>query len=107
VAGDIKPYKFTVEDGMFIETRQTLLDLDPQTVYRSCTQAKPWARLARPWLGWLPLERPCWFGPELRWRGGASSRGENKIQPNRQQIPHCKLPLKNSKHPTAPQRNFR
>jgi uncharacterized protein YbjT (DUF2867 family) len=35
VAGDIKPYKFTVEDGMFIETRQTLLDLDPQTVYRS------------------------------------------------------------------------
>ena len=35
VAGDIKPYKFTVEDGMYIETRQTLLDLKPETVYRS------------------------------------------------------------------------
>jgi uncharacterized protein YbjT (DUF2867 family) len=34
-AGDIKPYKFRVEDGMFIETRQALLDLKPETVYRS------------------------------------------------------------------------
>ena len=35
VTGDIKPYKFRVEDGMFIETRQVLLDLKPETVYRS------------------------------------------------------------------------
>ncbi|PWB74935.1 MAG: DUF2867 domain-containing protein [Anaerolineales bacterium] len=35
VAGDIKPYKFTVEEGMYIETRQMLLDLDPDTVHRS------------------------------------------------------------------------
>ena len=35
VAGDIKPYKFTVEEGMYIETRQVLLDLKPETVYRS------------------------------------------------------------------------
>lgn len=35
VAGDIKPYKFTVEEGMFIETRQILLDLKPEAVYRS------------------------------------------------------------------------
>jgi len=35
VAGDIKPYKFTVEDGMYIETRQMLLDLKPETVHRS------------------------------------------------------------------------
>ena len=35
VAGDIKPYKFTMEDGMFVETRQVLLDLSPDTVYRS------------------------------------------------------------------------
>jgi len=35
VAGDIKPYKFTIEEGMFIETRQTLLDLKPETVFRS------------------------------------------------------------------------
>jgi uncharacterized protein YbjT (DUF2867 family) len=34
-AGDIKPYQFRVEDGMFIETRQALLDLPPETVYRS------------------------------------------------------------------------
>ncbi len=35
VAGDIKPYKFTVEEGMYIETRQVLLDLKPETVFRS------------------------------------------------------------------------
>ena len=35
VAGDIKPYKLTVEEGMFIETRQVLLDLKPETVFRS------------------------------------------------------------------------
>ena len=35
VAGDIKPYKFTVEDGMYIETRQVLLNLKPETVHRA------------------------------------------------------------------------
>jgi uncharacterized protein YbjT (DUF2867 family) len=35
VAGDIKPYTFTVEEGMYIETRQVLLDLPPETVFRS------------------------------------------------------------------------
>jgi len=35
VAGDIKPYKLIIEDGMFIETRQALLDLDSETVFRS------------------------------------------------------------------------
>jgi len=35
VAGDIKPYKFIVEEGMFAETRQLLLDLSPETVFRS------------------------------------------------------------------------
>jgi uncharacterized protein YbjT (DUF2867 family) len=34
-AGDIKPYKFTIEDGMFIETRQAFLDLSPEIVFRS------------------------------------------------------------------------
>lgn len=34
-AGDIKPYTFTVEDGMFIERRQALLDLTPEAVFRS------------------------------------------------------------------------
>ena len=35
VAGDIKPYIFRVEEGMYIETRQVLLDLPPETVFRS------------------------------------------------------------------------
>jgi hypothetical protein len=35
VAGDVKPYKFASEEGMFIETRQKLLDLSPQDVFRS------------------------------------------------------------------------
>jgi len=35
VAGDVKPYKFTVEEGMFVETRQVLLDLKPEVVFRS------------------------------------------------------------------------
>ncbi len=35
VAGDIKPYAFTVEEGMYIETRQTLLDIQPEAVFRA------------------------------------------------------------------------
>ncbi len=35
VAGDVKPYKFANEGGMFIETRQKLLDLSPQDLFRS------------------------------------------------------------------------
>ena len=35
VAGDIKPYKLTVEEGMFIETRQKLLALSAEDVFRS------------------------------------------------------------------------
>lgn len=36
-AGDIKPYRFTVEEGMYIERRQTVIDLPPETVFRSYT----------------------------------------------------------------------
>jgi uncharacterized protein YbjT (DUF2867 family) len=35
VAGDVKPYKLSVEEGMFIETRQRLLELSPDHVFRS------------------------------------------------------------------------
>lgn len=35
VAGDVKPYQYVVEDGMYVETRQMLLDLPPQDIYRS------------------------------------------------------------------------
>jgi uncharacterized protein YbjT (DUF2867 family) len=37
VAGDIKPYQFVVEDGMYVEKRQVLLDLTPRDVFRSYT----------------------------------------------------------------------
>ena len=33
--GDVKPYEFKVEEGMFIERRQILLDLPLETVYRA------------------------------------------------------------------------
>jgi uncharacterized protein YbjT (DUF2867 family) len=35
--GDVKPYVFTVEDGMYVERRQTLLDLPAETVFRAYT----------------------------------------------------------------------
>lgn len=35
VAGDVRPYTFTVEEGMYIETRQILLALSPEEVFRS------------------------------------------------------------------------
>jgi hypothetical protein len=35
--GDVKPYRLTVEEGMFIERRQMVIDLPPETVFRSYT----------------------------------------------------------------------
>jgi uncharacterized protein YbjT (DUF2867 family) len=35
--GDAKPYEFIVEDGMYIERRQALLDLKPEDIFRSYT----------------------------------------------------------------------
>ena len=35
--GDVKPYRFTVEDGMYVERRQVIIDLPPETVFRSYT----------------------------------------------------------------------
>ena len=35
VAGDIRPYNLIIEEGMFIETRQKLIDLSPEDVFRS------------------------------------------------------------------------
>jgi uncharacterized protein YbjT (DUF2867 family) len=37
VAGDIKPYQFVVDEGMYVEKRQVLLDLSPRDVFRSYT----------------------------------------------------------------------
>ncbi len=36
-AGDVEPYRFSVEEGMMIERRQKLLDLPPETVFRAYT----------------------------------------------------------------------
>ncbi len=57
-SGDIKPYTFTMEDGMFVETRQLLLDLDPEVVHRSYMGIggeRGWMYLDRLWAmrGWL------------------------------------------------------
>jgi uncharacterized protein YbjT (DUF2867 family) len=57
-SGDIKPYKLTIEEGMFIETRQVLLDLEPETVYRAYMGIggeRGWLYLDRLWAmrGWL------------------------------------------------------
>ena len=57
-AGDIKPYKFSVEDGMFVETRQVLLDLTDETVFRSYTGiggARGWLYMDWAWgiRGWM------------------------------------------------------
>lgn len=35
VAGDVKPYQFVVEEGMYVEKRQLLLDLSPEDVFRA------------------------------------------------------------------------
>ena len=35
--GDVKPYAFSMEEGMFVERRQTLLDLPVETVHRAYT----------------------------------------------------------------------
>src|SRR6266545_195637 len=58
VAGDVKPYKFVVEEGMFIETRQRVLDLAPEDVFRSYTGIggeRGWLYMDWAWgmRGWL------------------------------------------------------
>ena len=35
--GDVKPYAFRVEEGMFIERRRNLIEVAPETVFRSYT----------------------------------------------------------------------
>ena len=34
-AGDVQPYQFKLEEGMFMEKRQTLTDLSPEAIFRS------------------------------------------------------------------------
>jgi uncharacterized protein YbjT (DUF2867 family) len=56
--GDEKPYVFTVEDGLFVERRQVLLDLPPSTVFRAYTGvggARGWMYMDWAWAlrGWI------------------------------------------------------
>ncbi|MCB9722373.1 MAG: DUF2867 domain-containing protein [Candidatus Omnitrophica bacterium] len=56
--GDVEPYRFTVEDGLFIERRQVVLDLDPGTVFRAYTGiggARGWMYMDWAWAirGWM------------------------------------------------------
>ena len=58
VAGDVKPYQFTVEEGMYVEKRQVLLDLSPEDVFRSYTGIggeRGWLYMDWSWgmRGWL------------------------------------------------------
>ena len=58
VAGDVTPYTWTMEEGMFIETRQQLLGLSPEDVFRSYTGIggeRGWLYMDWAWgmRGWL------------------------------------------------------
>jgi uncharacterized protein YbjT (DUF2867 family) len=57
-SGDIKPYRFTMEEGLFVERRQIALDLSPETVFRSYTGiggARGWMYMDWAWgiRGWM------------------------------------------------------
>jgi len=94
-AGDIKPYTFTVEEGLMVERRQTLLDLPPEPIFRAYTGLggdrgwlyMDWAWAIRGWLdklvGGVGLRRgrrnpdEIWVGESLDfWRVEA-------LEPNR------------------------
>lgn len=57
-AGDTKPYRFSVEEGMFIERRRSLVNAAPEYVFRSYTGiggARGWLYMDWAWAlrGWL------------------------------------------------------
>jgi uncharacterized protein YbjT (DUF2867 family) len=57
-AGDIKPYTFTVEQGLMIERRQALVDVSPDSVFRAYTGLggdRGWLYMDWAWVvrGWL------------------------------------------------------
>jgi hypothetical protein len=56
--GDVKPYTFTVEEGLMIEKRQVVVDVPPGAVFRAYTGlggARGWLYMDWAWLirGWL------------------------------------------------------
>jgi hypothetical protein len=57
-SGDVRPYAFTVEEGLMVERRQALLDLPPETVFHAYTGIggeRGWLYMDWAWeiRGWL------------------------------------------------------
>jgi uncharacterized protein YbjT (DUF2867 family) len=77
-AGDLKPYRFSVIEGMMIERRQKLLDLSPEAVFKAYTGIggergwlyMDWAWVIRGWMdkivGGVGLRRGRRHPDELR-----------------------------------------
>jgi uncharacterized protein YbjT (DUF2867 family) len=105
VAGDIKPYTFTVEEGMFIETRQILLDLEPETVYRAYTGIggtrgwlyMDWAFAMRGWMdkaiGGVGLRRGRRHPDEIRVGEALDYWRVEEVEPNRRLLLRAEMKL--------------
>lgn len=57
-AGDVKPYTFTVEEGLMVERRQVMVDLPPEEIFRAYTGLggeRGWLYMDWAWelRGWL------------------------------------------------------
>lgn len=57
-AGDVKPYTFTVQEGLMVERRQVVVDVSPEAVFRAYTGLggdRGWLYMDWAWLirGWL------------------------------------------------------
>jgi hypothetical protein len=105
VAGDIKPYRFTVEEGMFIETRQMLLDLEPEAVYRAYMgiggtrgwMYMDWAFAMRGWMdkvvGGVGLRRGRRHPDELRVGEALDYWRVEEIEPDRRLMLRAEMKL--------------
>jgi len=95
VAGDVRPYQFGVEEGMFVEKRQRLLDLSPQDVFRSYAGIggergwlyMDWAWGMRGWLdkavGGVGLRRGRRHPDEIRAGESLDFWRVEQVEPNR------------------------
>jgi len=105
VAGDIKPYRFTVEEGMFIETRQMLLDLEPEAVYRAYMgiggargwMYMDWAFAVRGWMdkvvGGVGLRRGRRHPDELRTGEALDYWRVEEVEPNHRLLLRAEMKL--------------
>lgn len=95
VMGNVKPYTFKVEEGMFIETRQTPVDLPPEAVFRSYTGIggergwlfMDWSWALRGWLdklvGGVGLRRGRRHPDEIRAGESLDFWRVEQVEPNR------------------------